>query len=66
MTSLKWVWFGANVAEIIASNISYSFIINYIGSKPLGHQSIYDLVVRDHVRLARITGSDLFANRIPD
>jgi hypothetical protein len=49
MTSLKLFWLSAYISIIAASNLSYSFITGYIGSKPLGLQSIYDTVLWDHI-----------------
>ena len=41
---------------LVTSNILYSLITDYISAKPLGLQSLFDTILKDHIRVARLTG----------
>ena len=51
------VWIAAFVIISITSNIIYLLIFKYIDDKPMGSQSIFDLVMKDHFMFAQLTGS---------
>ncbi len=57
MDLINLVWIAAFVIVSITSNILYLLIFKYIDDKPMGSQSIFDLVMKDHFMFARLTAS---------
>ena len=49
---------------LVTSNILYSVITDYISAKPLGLQSLFDTILKDHIRVARLTGQSYDIYRI--
>ena len=41
---------------LLISHFFYSRLINYINDKPLGYQSLYDLILGDHFWVMRLSG----------
>ena len=57
LNSLTWVIIFAFL--IVCINILYTLIVSYISNKPLGLQSLFDSVMRDHFRITQMTGTTL-------
>ena len=49
------IWLIALVILLIAVNILFNSVIMYIRNKPLGHETIYDVVFTDNLRLIQIS-----------
>jgi len=54
-TNILWILSFSLI--LISLHWLYGMIIKYIEDKPLGCQSLYDVLLRDHFMVARSTGS---------
>ena len=55
LTNIFWLFSFSLI--LISLHWLYGMIIKYIEDKPLGCQSLYDVLLRDHFMVARSTGS---------
>ena len=57
MDTLNFIWLIAFSVLLLKLNILCSLITKYIDDKPLGHQSLYDVVLRDNLNIAKLYGT---------
>jgi hypothetical protein len=50
------LWIFGYAFLLLISHFFYTRLINYIDDKPLGYQSLYDLILRDHFCVMRLCG----------
>ena len=50
-------WFFAFFFLFTAINLACGLCISYLDCKPLGHQSLFDCVLRDHFRIGKTYGA---------
>ena len=57
MDTISFIWLIAFSVLLLLLNILYSLITKYIDDKPLGHQSLYDVVLRDTLNITKLFGN---------
>jgi hypothetical protein len=57
MEATNIIWITLFTIILIILNCLYPLIFTYIDEKPMGSQSIFDLVLKDHFKVARFTGT---------
>ena len=57
MDNVNIVWIVSFTIVLITLNCLYPLIFDYIDNKPMGCKSIFDLVMKDHFKVARFTGT---------
>ena len=61
MSLFNIAWLTYNCLIVAAFNLLYTNITRYIETKPLGFQSLYDVILCDHIWVARFAGELIFA-----
>ena len=56
MNSMDILWIFGYFLLLLISDFLYSRIITYIEDKPLGFQSLFDMILRDHFWVMRMNG----------
>jgi hypothetical protein len=59
MDYINFIWFGSFIMILVSSNILYHFITKYIAGKSPGSQSLYDVILKDHILVVRFSGQFL-------
>jgi hypothetical protein len=57
MNASNLIWLAVFSLILVSSHWFYSLIIRYINDKPLGKQSVYDIVTHDTLIVVRMFGS---------
>ena len=57
MTSTNIYWITGFSALFLTLHFLYPLIFKYIDDKPIGRQSIFDLVLKDHFKISRFNGT---------
>jgi hypothetical protein len=57
MNLLNFCWLMAFTVLLAALNVLYSMLTRYISDKPLGNQSLYDVIFRDTVNIVQLYGT---------
>ena len=57
MNVINISWLIAFSILLVALNFLYSMLIKYINDKPLGNQSLYDIVFRDTISIVQLYGT---------
>ena len=57
MTSANMIWIVGFSILLLVLHLVYPVIFRYIDEKPLGHQSLFDLVLKDHFMISRYNGT---------
>ncbi len=57
MTSTNIYWITGFSVLLLTLHILYPLIFKYIDDKPIGRQSIFDLVLKDHFMISRMNGT---------
>ena len=57
MDTLNILWLAVFSILLLSLNILFAFITKYIEDKAPGHQSLYDVVLRDNLNIAKMYGT---------
>jgi len=57
METTNVAWITLFTILLVISNCLYPLIFTYINDKPMGSQSIFDLALKDHFKVARFTAT---------
>ncbi len=57
MTATNIYWITGFLVLLLTLHFLYPLIFKYIDDKPMGHQSIFDLALKDHFKISRFNGT---------